>query len=420
MYEKDKRLPKIYMYERNLTGETPVIGSYQVLEGVNVYSGEIPDWYDRISRNDSATGLLQVFGTSTTASLYQESLRENFRAISTGFSQFPVGHLAVPTPDFEEAIQAAKSAWNKKLSAKMTGVLAGVTVGEAKESKQMIKDRSLAVVNKMSSYMKSTLALRKKHRIKQPGASRRMGRYLQDQNSLYLEYTYGWAPLIDEIDGWNEELRNNPFRGLKEVQNLMSKNTMRYSRSDLVQPAGVGYGLVPKWWNRETTVEQSIKYYGAHILECAENQKLDGIGLKPHNFAPTVWELIPWSFVVDYFTNIGTVILGLSLSTQRFAWTQTTTVRRTKTSLSRPQFVPYGVFTDEYDYLAKTYGAAFANDLSETVSGEASLEEFSLLRLPGTPEDMTPDIEILAPSAYQSFNVLALLTSRYRAFQRLL
>jgi hypothetical protein len=43
-------------------------------------------------------------------------------------------------------------------------------------------------------------------------------------------------------------------------------------------------------------------------------------GFSPDNFAPTIWELIPYSFLIDYFSNVGDIIEGWSQLGTRLAW----------------------------------------------------------------------------------------------------
>jgi len=45
-----------------------------------------------------------------------------------------------------------------------------------------------------------------------------------------------------------------------------------------------------------------------------------------NNFVPTIWELVPWSFAADYFTNIGDILSSWSLWNADLAWSNKTTV----------------------------------------------------------------------------------------------
>jgi hypothetical protein len=44
------------------------------------------------------------------------------------------------------------------------------------------------------------------------------------------------------------------------------------------------------------------------------------LGFSWESFVPTVWELVPYSFILDYFTNIGDVLSAGLLVQSHLAW----------------------------------------------------------------------------------------------------
>lgn len=71
------------------------------------------------------------------------------------------------------------------------------------------------------------------------------------------------------------------------------------------------------------TRRQSL--YGCRIYGCVSiDQGVDRwqseFGFRLDEFVPTLWELIPFSFLADYFINIGAVIDAYSLNTSNVRW----------------------------------------------------------------------------------------------------
>jgi hypothetical protein len=62
-------------------------------------------------------------------------------------------------------------------------------------------------------------------------------------------------------------------------------------------------------------------YYGALLAEGSGTQfNLDAFGLNLDQFLPTIVELIPYSFLADYFANIGNIVEAVSFNTARLRY----------------------------------------------------------------------------------------------------
>jgi hypothetical protein len=122
--------------------------------------------------------------------------------------------------------------------------------------------------------------------------------------SAWLEYRYGWRPLMADIDGSIQALRNS---GYMEPQRLTARDgtTLKWSTKGKITPSVSG----------TTSVEASYARYIEHKISAGLIYELyDGsytqylkrsLGLSLGDVPSTVWELVPYSFVIDWFTEIG-------------------------------------------------------------------------------------------------------------------
>jgi hypothetical protein len=141
-------------------------------------------------------------------------------------------------------------------------------------------------------------------------------------SSLYLEYTFGVKPLMMDIED-----------GYKAYQKCLDKTDVALVSGVGIVEGDVGtnayytayptYGWAPPY----LITNQRTEKVGCKIRGCV-SRKMEGqswgnaslFGFQFKEFIPTAWEILPWSFLVDYFTNIGDIITASVANTGSVRW----------------------------------------------------------------------------------------------------
>jgi hypothetical protein len=219
----------------------------------------------------------------------------------------------------------ARSKFSGAVERTYTQFQGGVFLGELRETLHMIRKPAQALRKAVGSYL-DTIQKNGRSLKRKPRADR--SKWI---SGTYLEYAFGWAPLLSDLDDARSYLSRR--------RTALSKELIRVSASShsprvllSVGSASGGIGL--------TQISYQIRDIGTYdcVLSGAVSSTALGqgminasaMGLSPRHFAPTLWELLPWSFVIDYFSNVGDVIQGWSNQALTLAWGRETR-RRTLT-----------------------------------------------------------------------------------------
>lgn len=196
----------------------------------------------------------------------------------------------VPFADYHQALNQVS-----------TRAYAGVLAGDADVLVMLaeLKKTFSSLLNPLQNLRKLFTSIqRAKGAIK---GSLSLGQYI---SSEWLKYRYGILPIMYDIEGIIKALGRDTKRGRHT-----SRATQTLQASELGMPCIWAHG------DLDTTYQDT--YTDEVILKCgliynAELQTTDYLGLNLRSIPTSAWELIPFSFVVDWFLNAQHYIRAMS------------------------------------------------------------------------------------------------------------
>lgn len=226
----------------------------------------------------------------------------------TGRNYFLPIDGSIPTSEIDNR---ALVGFLRKAKAAQRKLAVGVVAGELRETINLIRNPAVGLRNLVSDYVGSCRGLSR-------GASPRTT--LRHISNQWLEFSFGARPLIADIQG-----------ALKSVEKRMFDLPSAYVTHEYKEPSNAHNdtipfdlysGAVPCLLARLTYRVYGRKLSGGVRLMTTGSYGpiAETIGLTLPDFIPTVYELIPYSFLVDYFTNIGEVLDALSFNQADLIW----------------------------------------------------------------------------------------------------
>lgn len=300
-----------------------------------------PDYRRVIARGGNATtpmtgyeakveqtnAFYHVYGNiSSNPANQQEAGLRRFKLSQPLFTGWPIGIDPSATDAKADALALTKA--NRQLEDILTSFQGGVFLGELREALHMIRNPLHGLRKGVGNYLD---ALKTRRR----GSRQHRTKVVAD---TWLEYSFGWLPLLHDLNSARNFIEKRFNQLAMELVPFKAVNIQDEPLSEVLNQTG--FGVTFKWYL--LTRRRAIVVYAGAVNSAAQNPQLitmDALGLSPRSFVPTLWELLPWSFLIDYFTNVGDVITGWANQRTSLSWG-----RRTKISLverqSGQQFKP--------------------------------------------------------------------------------
>lgn len=273
---------------------------------------------------------------------------------------------------------------------------AGQDIGELKETLESIHRPLNSLKSGMLNYF---AALKRK--------SRRVNRLSKLEKVIadtYLEFHFGWSPLADDVASLIADAQRFRFP-LIPVRGQASETFLGSSRQ--LSNSNPGYTSVAP----SAVTIQSKSVYSRRLKGVVRVPTVGGrislaqsLQLTPKDFIPTVWDLLPYSWMADYFVNVGDILQALSFRFADLAWGDDVT--RTHNSIS----------VSDIFYIGKPplpLNSHFGKLKLFTLGGSSNLDFVTFQRTPLIEGALLPSFSFRVPtSKYPFYNMGALLSSR--------
>lgn len=183
---------------------------------------------------------------------------------------------------------------------RQNSVMAGEIAGEIRSTLEMLRHPFRDALNLTGRMIKSFKA----HRGKSTRSAARAF------SNMWLEYRYGWKPLILDIHQVYKNHRTFRSRLFKRrlVARASQSGSQNTSKSFEMQPCIPDFGV----WKASGTVtrSQEVAAHAGVIYEVQPRSASEQVSvdyrLGADSLLQTAWELTPFSFVVDWFVDVGT------------------------------------------------------------------------------------------------------------------
>jgi hypothetical protein len=211
--------------------------------------------------------------------------------------KFPTSVMLAPPAFYSDMSNAYDASITKALDKlRENRAQIGAAIFEARKTVEMISDTTKSVLYAYKAVRRGNFQLALKH-LGVSGKSVRSG---VSASSAWLQYIYGWLPLLGDIeDGCNRLASGYRDKGFI----IVAKSVPRVSYEEPFS----GGDYASRW-----LAEGGVKTQLEARITNSFLDSIDGSGvLNPLSVA---WELVPFSFIVDWFVPVGNVLESLTAS----------------------------------------------------------------------------------------------------------
>lgn len=216
-----------------------------------------------------------------------------------------------------------------------------VTAGEADETLAFLKDTLLSAYQICRDIRKMRRRTRSFGRLKK---SRSYREHIRLAKQAWLQWRYALRPMIGEVQGF--------MKALEDFASYRPKRTSFRSYEGRQESASHDYPDFcirdTRWFmKRSLTVTKLVAIRAGVLVEYRGNtgniQCADAFGIRQEDVLPAAWDLVPYSFLIDFFLNTAQFVASWSpkVDTKILSrWCTTTITTISEQKLSDYYYVP--------------------------------------------------------------------------------
>lgn len=194
------------------------------------------------------------------------------------------------TPEYPQLADLVRTAAAARAASPVADV--GLMLAEAGQTASFLKDSMSLVLmpwrhfHKIPSYIKS------------------VKRQLSYLSSKWLEYRYGLMPLLLDVQSLQDLYIQDTVRSVDEIRKSSAK---KYREKILILNENGGYTRTAHMWtmNWNYRVHQEYQVTCHVYYRVTDADSASRLGMSIQQLPSLAWELVPYSFVVDWVFNIG-------------------------------------------------------------------------------------------------------------------
>lgn len=298
--------------------------------------------------------------------------------------------------------QAALSKFYKRAIEVQRQFSAGTFLGELRETLRSIRDPARTLRRLIGEYWTDR---KKKIRRTTP---RRLSEFQRMTGDSWLEAVFGWAPLINDLHDACKYLAERELRLKLTCVRIKGKSTGGSS----TYTANANYmqmGAYEWTFDKLQSRDMLATYYGAISCVPSSNPVVPdaySLGLRSWKDAVLIgWELLPYSWLVDYFSNIGDILESWAFQRSSLRWVAYATRKEMETTgVNLRWYLDPSFYSSGW----RQYGTP------TKWPGQVSHNVINVNRVPLDPLDLpVPDLNFEIPGfSTKWINLGALLASR--------